>query len=40
MNVVFNATNYAQFRVELSEMWPNFRTVFVKENPNSVLIYS
>ena len=40
MNLVFNATDNAQFQVELSEMWPDFRAIFVKENPNSGLIYS
>ena len=40
MNVVFNTTKQAQFRVELSDLWPDFRAVLVKENPKSGLIYS
>ena len=33
MNFVFNATNYAQFQVELSELWPKFETDSGIENP-------
>ena len=34
MNLVFNATDHAQFQFELSELLPKFETDFVGENPH------